>query len=187
MTDPTGWRAAGDSGPSRRGGQLDDHAEAGPGVLGADPAVVEVDGPPGDRQAEADPAADPAPVGFDPEEGLEDPRQGVVGDAGPSSLTAIVAESGPPRSSRSMAVPSGAWRIALRATFSTARRSSSRSPTTGAVAIQGHATRRQPLAVGLQVPQSATRSLEQLVKPDKFDHPGVGVALGGGELEQLAD
>ena len=66
------------SGSSRCHWQLDHHAEPGPRVLGLDPASVEVDGPPGDGEAQADASAGPAPVALDAEEGLEDRSQGVV-------------------------------------------------------------------------------------------------------------
>ena len=94
---------------------------------------VQLDGPARDRQAQADAAAGAAPVAADAIEGLEDRLQAILRerlDRGPGSRPSRWRSSC--RSSTATVVPSGAWRTALRSTFSTARRSSSRSPRTTA-------------------------------------------------------
>ena len=53
-----------------------------------DCAFVELDGAAGDREAQADAAADAVTVGFDAIEGVEEAGESIVGDAG-----ALVADS----------------------------------------------------------------------------------------------
>ena len=108
------------------------------------------------------------------------------GTPGPRSRTAMLASPRSSRRSTAIGVPSGACRIALRTTFSTPRRSSSRSPRIAATPLdaQGQAAALRP---GLR-PRSPRPA-----RPAA--HPGgpvlagreAGVALGAGQLEQLGD
>ena len=129
----------------RSRGQLDRDAKPRLCIPGVDPAAVQLDGPAGDRQSKADTAAGAAPVAADAIKGLEDRLQAILRNARTMIPDRDRDGGGTRRSSTATAVPSGAWRTALRSTFSTARRSSSRSPRTiagpSAVTLKRHPPR----------------------------------------------
>ena len=103
----------------------------GSSVLCGDFTSMQVDGAAGDGQPQPDAAAGPAAIAFDANKWLENRSEQVVRHAGPMIAHA---DRRPCRrlNSRpiSTAVPSGAWRMAFRTTFSTARRKSSGWPLT---------------------------------------------------------
>ena len=125
--------------------------------LRGDPALVQLHGTPGDGQAQADAAAGPAAVALDPEERLEDRRAATRrGRRGRGRAPSRSPRSPRTSSPTSIGVPSGAWRIALRTTFSTARRRSSDSPGTGQACSRPE-VEPAALRLGLQA-QSSTSS-----------------------------
>ena len=84
-----------------------------------------------------------------------------------------------------MGVPSGACRIALRRTFSTAGRKRFPVPKDGRGLVVG---RLEPTSTVLRLHrQVVNQSLDQLVEPDRFVDAGLGVGVLRRRLEQLFD
>ena len=107
------------------------------------------------------------------------------GTPGPRSRTLIVAVS--PTRSRpiSIVVSSGAWRIALRTTFSTARRKSSGWPLT-LHEPEIMTSSEHPFA-SASTSQSSIRPSSKIVERQNFEVVGRWISLGARQLQQFID